>query len=120
MKKYLLVLTMFLIFMASCTYKESSSDKMRRFVFVSMDTTLHVDITGISKENEAHDLLTKNGFVNVGTYTSGSIHLVIVDMEAEFDLVACRNVLNNLSSKSSEFLPLAQIVNGKYELINRI
>ncbi|WP_347840735.1 L-rhamnose mutarotase [uncultured Draconibacterium sp.] len=120
MKRYLFALIMLIFFIGSCSDQKNSKDKMRRFVFVSLDANKYIDISEVIKDKKAYDLLLENGFVNVETYNSDSINIIIVDAEADFDLDTCKKVINNLSKESAEFLPFAKVIDGEYALIDRI
>ncbi|MDC1105873.1 L-rhamnose mutarotase [Prolixibacteraceae bacterium] len=120
MKRYLIALTVGLFSLGSCTKQEACSDKMRRFVFVSTNSSKHIHLNDMSKDKRTLDLLLENGLVNVGTYTKDTVNLVVLDTEPNLDFNKCKEVVNSLSDKTPELRSLARILNGEYQLIDRI
>ena len=117
-----LIFILFIVIFSACVTKNPESiSKMRRFTFAAFnqlaDTT---SFKSISADQRLQDLLHNSGVVNYNYCTLDSISYLVLDMEESFDLAQIKSLFNKLSVDQAQLKRFSEIVNGEYELLDRI
>ncbi len=115
--KYLVFVISLLIILPSCQQEK----KMRRFTFATYNSLSDsIAFQNLKSDKVVLDELAKSGVVNFNYCSMDSISYLVLDMEEDFNLDRSIKVFNDLALKYSQLGFFTEILNGNYQLLDRI